>query len=91
MRDYRSFLSREAKCYLMLKGLDPFKESVLEELGIVLWFYERNLDLLPNENFDLFARRLGIQPGLVNNQELLPGQKFEIYTGALMFCYPDET
>lgn len=85
----RPFLSKEAKIVLMIEGLDPYKEETVGELGSVWGFYNvRKIE--PGEDSDPVARQLGIQSVVVNNQELLPGQKFEIYTKALLLCFPNE-
>lgn len=85
----RPFLSREAKIVLMVEGLDPLKQTTVEELGSVWGFY--NIDLKPNGNLNSLARQLGIHVEKVNNKRLSPKQKFEIYTRALLLCLSNET
>lgn len=83
----RPFLSRSAQVFLMLEGLSPFKGSVLEELGSVWGFY--NTD---RKDVDLnsLAKQLGIKSGILNHKRVKPGQKFEIYTMALVLCFSEE-
>lgn len=84
----RPFLSREAKIVLMVEGLDPLKQTTIEELGSVWGFY--NIDLKPNGNLNSLARQLGIRSERVNSKKLSPKQKFGIYTRALLLCLSDE-
>lgn len=77
-------LDLEIKAELIPHGLLPSRLTVLEEVGSV-WGFLNEIELRSKDP-DFLALQLGIQPERLADRELSPGQKFLIYTRAIVLC-----